>query len=68
MRNHRWIIGRSAAVWAEAGWGMLLATGLAVTRWSALLAAILVFIGGTYVRIRSEERLLRGQFGGEFEE
>jgi protein-S-isoprenylcysteine O-methyltransferase Ste14 len=48
--------------------GMLLATGLAVTRWSALLAAILVFVGGTYIRVRSEERLLRGQFGSEFDE
>jgi len=47
--------------------GMLLATGLVTTQWIPLLAASLLFIGGTYVRIRSEERLLRGAFGSEFE-
>lgn len=48
--------------------GMMVATGLAVTRWSALLAAIVLFLIGTYVRVRTEERLLRGQFGSEFDE
>jgi protein-S-isoprenylcysteine O-methyltransferase Ste14 len=48
--------------------GMLLATGLIVGQWGALLAASLLFIAGTYIRIRSEERLLRGAFGTEFEE
>ncbi len=47
--------------------GMLLATGLAVTQWIPLLAASFLFIAGTYVRIRSEERLLREAFGSEFE-
>jgi protein-S-isoprenylcysteine O-methyltransferase Ste14 len=47
--------------------GMLLATGLAVTQWIPLLIAIVLFIAGTYIRIRSEERLLRHAFGEEFE-
>ncbi len=48
--------------------GMLVATGLAMSRWPALLAAIVVFATGTYLRVRVEERLLRGQFGAEFDE
>ena len=48
--------------------GMLVATGMAVTQWPALLAAIAVFAAGTYLRVRVEERLLRGQFGAEFDE
>jgi len=48
--------------------GMLIATGLAVTKWQALLAAIAVFLAGTWLRVRVEERLLRGQFGAEFDE
>jgi protein-S-isoprenylcysteine O-methyltransferase Ste14 len=48
--------------------GMLLATGLAAGRWIPLPIAIALFMVGTYIRIRSEERLLREAFGGEFEE
>ena len=47
--------------------GMLLATGLAISRWSALIGAVLVFAIGTRMRIRSEEKLLREGFGPEFE-
>ncbi|HKM45939.1 MAG TPA: isoprenylcysteine carboxylmethyltransferase family protein [Terriglobales bacterium] len=47
--------------------GMLLATGLALTQWTPLLVGIALFIPGTYIRIRSEERLLREAFGSEFE-
>src|SRR5438034_10719831 len=47
--------------------GMLLATGLAVSHWIGLLMAILVFAVGTAIRVHSEERLLRGAFGEEFE-
>lgn len=47
--------------------GMLLATGLAAAQWALLLAAVVLFIAGTYIRIRSEERLLREAFGSEFE-
>jgi protein-S-isoprenylcysteine O-methyltransferase Ste14 len=47
--------------------GILLATGLIQTQWIPLLVASLLFIAGTYIRIRSEERLLRAAFGSEFE-
>jgi protein-S-isoprenylcysteine O-methyltransferase Ste14 len=47
--------------------GMLLATGLALSHWVALLAALLVFFIGTTIRIRSEEKLLREAFGEQFE-
>jgi protein-S-isoprenylcysteine O-methyltransferase Ste14 len=48
--------------------GLLVATGLAVTERVPLLLAIVLFAAGTYIRIRSEERLLRQAFGSEFEE
>jgi protein-S-isoprenylcysteine O-methyltransferase Ste14 len=47
--------------------GMLLATGLAVSHWLGLLIAIIVYAVGTVVRVRSEEKLLRGAFGAEFD-
>jgi protein-S-isoprenylcysteine O-methyltransferase Ste14 len=47
--------------------GMLLATGLAISRWSNLVVALVIFFSGTIIRVRSEERLLREQFGPEFE-
>src|SRR2546421_7539536 len=47
--------------------GMLLATGLAISHWAALIGAGLVFTIGTRMRIRSEEKLLREGFGPEFE-
>jgi protein-S-isoprenylcysteine O-methyltransferase Ste14 len=47
--------------------GLLLATGIAAGHWIALLAANVLFIAGTWIRIRSEERLLRQTFGSEFE-
>jgi protein-S-isoprenylcysteine O-methyltransferase Ste14 len=47
--------------------GMLLATGLATTRWIPLLVAITLFSVGTYIRVQIEQRLLRQAFGQEFE-
>lgn len=47
--------------------GMLVATGLAVSHWMALLAALVVFFIGTIIRVRSEDRLLREAFGEQFE-
>jgi protein-S-isoprenylcysteine O-methyltransferase Ste14 len=47
--------------------GMLLATGLAVSHWAALLGALVVFFIGTIIRVRREEKLLRGAFGEQFE-
>ena len=48
--------------------GMLVATGLAVSRWQALAGAFILFFVGTEIRIRSEERLLRDAFGAKFGE
>jgi protein-S-isoprenylcysteine O-methyltransferase Ste14 len=48
--------------------GMLIATGLATTRWQVLLAALVIFQIGTAIRIRSEERILREAFGMKFDE
>jgi protein-S-isoprenylcysteine O-methyltransferase Ste14 len=47
--------------------GMLMATGLAVSHWAALLAALVIFSIGTIIRVRSEEKLLREAFGEQFE-
>jgi protein-S-isoprenylcysteine O-methyltransferase Ste14 len=48
--------------------GMLLATGLAVSHWIGLLLAVATFAIGTFIRVRSEERLLREMFGSEFDD
>ncbi len=47
---------------------MLLATGLAVSHWIGLLLAVATFAFGTFIRVRSEERLLREMFGSEFDD
>lgn len=47
--------------------GILIATGLAASRWPMFIAAILFFLCGTWVRVRREENLLRQSFGAEFE-
>jgi protein-S-isoprenylcysteine O-methyltransferase Ste14 len=48
--------------------GMLIATGLAMEHWVALIVALVIFIVGMVIRVRSEEKLLRTAFGEEFEE
>lgn len=48
--------------------GMLIATGLAMEHWIALILAAIVFMVGLVIRVRSEEKLLRVAFGREFEE
>jgi protein-S-isoprenylcysteine O-methyltransferase Ste14 len=48
--------------------GMLLATGVAVGHWLILLGTVPLFLAGTAIRVRSEEALLRGAFGAQFEE
>jgi protein-S-isoprenylcysteine O-methyltransferase Ste14 len=47
---------------------MLLAIGLAVSHWQALVFAAALFWVGTAIRIRTEENLLRANFGVQFEE
>jgi protein-S-isoprenylcysteine O-methyltransferase Ste14 len=46
--------------------GMLLATGLAISNFMPLAVGLLVFLAGTMVRIRLEEGLLKSAFGKEF--
>ena len=48
--------------------GTLLATCLAFSRWGAVLPMIVIFLAGTAIRIRTEETLLRGAFGAQFED
>jgi protein-S-isoprenylcysteine O-methyltransferase Ste14 len=48
--------------------GMLIATGLAMEHWIATIAAIVIFAIGLFIRVRSEEKLLRAAFGQEFED
>jgi protein-S-isoprenylcysteine O-methyltransferase Ste14 len=46
--------------------GMLLATGAAYTWWPMFVAALIFFLVGTEIRIRSEERLLAQRFQDSF--
>jgi protein-S-isoprenylcysteine O-methyltransferase Ste14 len=46
--------------------GMMLATGLAISHWVALIPAVLIFWLGTRLRIASEEKLLRETFGDQY--
>src|SRR3984893_13341959 len=48
--------------------GILVATGLAISRWQALAAGLVLFLSGAELRIRSEEKLLREAFGEKFDE
>ena len=48
--------------------GMLIATGLAVSHWVGLAAGLLIFAIGTFIRVRSEEKLLRDTFGKQWDE
>jgi protein-S-isoprenylcysteine O-methyltransferase Ste14 len=47
--------------------GLLLATGITITPWPALLASLAIFLVGTEIRVRVEDALLRARFGAEFE-
>jgi protein-S-isoprenylcysteine O-methyltransferase Ste14 len=47
--------------------GMLVATGLAISHWVVLPAALAIFVVGTVIRVRSEEKLLREAFGEQYE-
>lgn len=48
--------------------GMLVATGLAMSHWIALIVALVIFFIGTIIRVRSEEKLLHEAFGKQFED
>jgi protein-S-isoprenylcysteine O-methyltransferase Ste14 len=46
---------------------MLLATGFLLARWPVLVIGVVLFLVGTEIRVRAEEKLLRSRFGEEFE-
>jgi len=48
--------------------GMLIASSLVDGHWLGLIIASVVYYLGTVIRIRSEEKLLREQFGSQYEE
>jgi len=47
---------------------MLIATALAIGEWHALAAGLALVLLGTWLRVRGEERLLRGVFGARYDE
>jgi protein-S-isoprenylcysteine O-methyltransferase Ste14 len=47
--------------------GMLIAAGISFSVWWALLAGVAVYVVGTAIRVRVEERLLHEAFGEDFE-
>ncbi len=47
---------------------MLITIGMDVSRWQALASAVVVFVAGTVIRIRTEENLLRASFGPKFDD
>jgi protein-S-isoprenylcysteine O-methyltransferase Ste14 len=51
----------------SAGGALVIATGLAISVWPALVAGTLAYGAGTLVRVRCEESLLRARFGAEFD-
>lgn len=48
--------------------GMVIAAGLVWSHWIGFVVSILFFVIGTTIRVRSEEKLLREQFGAEFDD
>ena len=47
---------------------LLIGTGLMITPWPLLVASIAVFVVGTEIRVRVEDRLLASRFGSRFDE
>ena len=48
--------------------GLLVQAGIVVSNWQATLVAALLFLLGTQIRIREEEKILREEFGVQFED
>ena len=48
--------------------GMIIAAGLASSHWIGFVISLVLFAIGTAIRIHSEEKLLREQFGAEFDD
>jgi protein-S-isoprenylcysteine O-methyltransferase Ste14 len=48
--------------------GLMVSTGMAISRWEALLVAIVFGVAGAIMRIRTEDELLRGMFGKDHDD
>jgi protein-S-isoprenylcysteine O-methyltransferase Ste14 len=48
--------------------GLLIQAGIVVSIWQAIIPAVVAFVMGTYVRIEEEEKVLREEFGAQFED
>lgn len=48
--------------------GLLLQAGIVVSTWEATVLATVMFLPGTWIRIREEEKILRRQFGAAFDD
>ncbi|HKQ86823.1 MAG TPA: isoprenylcysteine carboxylmethyltransferase family protein [Candidatus Acidoferrales bacterium] len=48
--------------------GLLLQAGIVVSIWQAVVPAAVLFLVGTWIRIREEEKILRQEFGPAFDE
>jgi protein-S-isoprenylcysteine O-methyltransferase Ste14 len=46
--------------------GMLVGSAIAISQWPALLGAVALFLLGTTLRVRAEERLLTAEFGDSY--
>jgi protein-S-isoprenylcysteine O-methyltransferase Ste14 len=47
---------------------VLCATAVIITAWPLLLGSLVLFVVGTEIRVRTEEKLLASQFGEEFQD
>ena len=45
---------------------VLCATAVIITPWLLFLVSLVLFVAGTEIRVRTEEKLLASQFGDEF--
>lgn len=48
--------------------GLLLQAGIVISVWQAIIPAMILFLIGTWIRIREEEKILREQFGTQFDD
>jgi protein-S-isoprenylcysteine O-methyltransferase Ste14 len=46
----------------------LISTGIVLSHWIGLVAGLVIFVIGTMIRTRSEEKLLRSQFGTAYDD
>ncbi len=48
--------------------GLFLQAGIVVSKWQAIIIAVPLFLIGTWIRVREEEKILRQEFGPQFED